>query len=66
MICERLGWRIMPWEMDDLDLEKVRTPMYLLDVYRLFSAYGKDIKVVDKDNADLVAWIEKMRQERDT
>jgi len=65
LICERLNWRILPWEIDDLELEKVRTPLYLLNVYRLFSAYGKDINAVSEDSADLVAMVEKMRAESD-
>jgi hypothetical protein len=62
LICEQLNWQLMPWELDELDLAKVRLPLQLLYTYHLFKAYGKNIKNVSEGDIDYVSWVEKMRQ----
>lgn len=63
LICERLDWQVMPWELDDLELREVRGSLYEMYIYRTFQTYAKDMTKLDEAALELVAWVEGMREQ---
>ena len=61
-MCERLSWRILPHELDEVEVARLARPLNELYVYRAFQAYGRDINSLDAGQAELVAWVESMRE----
>lgn len=61
LLCERLGWRILPHELDEVELEKLLGPLHELHVYRTFQTYARDMKLLDEEQVELVASVEQMR-----
>lgn len=62
LLCERLNWQVLPHELDDLEVERLARPLYELYVYRAYQAYGRDINSLDKSQAELVAWVEGLKE----
>lgn len=65
VVAKRLcshGWMIYPWQMDDLDVSKVRVPLTLIGLYELFQSYGDDVENIQNESqADVIAAIERLR-----
>jgi len=53
---------VLPHELDEVEVAKLSKPLSELYVYRTFQAYARDIKSLDASQAELVAWVEAMRE----
>lgn len=65
LISKRLaehGQHVNWWEMDDLDIAKVKQSLSLLNTFELFQAYGEDLENIKTEaQAEAIAAIEKLR-----
>ena len=62
LICRGVDWKILPWEMDDLDVSEVRIPLTLLRVYDIFQKYAKDLDNLTEQEAEVIGSIERLRE----
>lgn len=61
-MCERLNWQVLPHELDEVEVARLARPLNELHVYRTFQAYGRDIKSLDAGQAELISWVEKLKE----
>ena len=47
ILCSRMNWRLLPWDLDDLDPALLRVPFQEYDVYDTFRQAGIDIEGLD-------------------
>lgn len=62
LICERLKWRILPHELDEVDVEALRGPLEELVAYRTAQKYARDLDSMSDEELEFMAWIEQMRR----
>lgn len=43
-LCQRIGWRYLPHELDDIDPAVLRTPLLEYDIFETFAIAGEDLK----------------------
>jgi hypothetical protein len=60
LLCERVGWRILPHEMDDLPLELSRA-LHELATFRAYQQYARDLEKLTAEEAEIVGLVEKIR-----
>jgi hypothetical protein len=63
LLCERLAWRLLPWELDEIDLEALDGALNELWVYKVFAKYAADMKTLSAHEAELVGQVETWRAE---
>lgn len=60
-MCQKYGWRILPWEMDDLDVNDVEAPWLLRTIAEVMHKAGTDLKSLDEQEQEVVAAIFRLR-----
>jgi len=63
LLCEEFDWHILPWQLDDIELERIRMPLYLLRIYKAFVKYSTNLDSLNDSDLELVTMIEKWRKE---
>jgi len=51
----------LPHELDEMDLDLLRGPLYELEVYRAFQIKARDLNALSAGQLDLVAWVDELK-----
>jgi hypothetical protein len=65
LLCERTNWAIKPWDLDEIDVQQLRSALMLVHVYRAYQQYGRDLEKMTPDQAETVGWVESLKSLKD-
>lgn len=52
-LCQRIGWRLLPHELDDLEPAVIRTPLLEYEIFETFVVAGEDLKKLSPAQVEL-------------
>lgn len=65
ILSERLNWRILPHEMEEMDPSDIKWPLYLLRVFRAAQVLGTDLERATEEMMEIQQHIEDLRSQQD-
>lgn len=60
LVCDRLGWRRLPHELEDTPTELIRI-FHVLDVFRAHQAANEDLEKLSPRGLELYAEVQELR-----
>lgn len=65
-ICDRILWRLMPWELDEFLLKDISVPLAEHLIFEAFLQEGKDLKGLSPGQYDVVQTVRRLMDARNS
>ncbi len=61
LVSRAYDFRILPFEMDELDVHAVRAPLRLLFLHDAYLKKGKDLKLLSPEEVETIGELERLK-----